>query len=49
MSKKCEKKKEKNLMNMNKSLVISRGRKWGKVEEHMGEINGDGKRLDLRW
>ena len=34
-------------MDTDKSVVIARGRGWGKVEEGIRGINGDGRRLDL--
>ena len=42
--------KEKNRKNHgpNNSMVITRGKwGWGQVKEGKGEINGDGRRLDL--
>lgn len=35
---------------MDNSVVIDRGRgAWQELEKSQGEINGDGKRLDLGW
>ena len=36
-------------MDMDNSVVITKGKVVGEVEEGMGRINGDGQRLDWRW
>ena len=49
MSKKGKRKREKNLMDMDNSVVIARGRQdRGEVEGIWG-INDDGQRLNLGW
>ena len=43
-------KKQKNLIDTDNSMVITRGEgEWGQVEEGKGEINGDRRRLDCEW
>ena len=43
-------KKQKNLIDTDNSMVITRGEgEWGQVEEGKGSVDGDGRRLNFRW
>ena len=48
---KGSKKKKKNLTDMDKSMMITKRKTgvWGEVEEGIGGLNGDGRRLDMGW
>ena len=47
---KKQNKQTKTLLATGNSVVTTRGKgKWREVEESEGQINGDGRRLDLGW